>query len=325
MVSVICVVITFLAGISRAEDGLSFKFQPGDKYFLVSASEQKTTRVVDGNVQVTERTVRLGCDLDIEEVEENGCAWARHTYRRVAMKVKGPGVDIDFDTDVNQQESRRAGAQISPLALALGESFYAKISPQGRIDKINGLQAIVSAARGKIAGPGGVDRLMQAINNQFDEDLVRRELEGQLAVFPDACSSSADQWSRKERLTEQAVVLEWTWRLRSRLNGVAFIDVNLVILPSVADIQEAVEDDVKTRREVSGQGTGQIEIEEATGRIIRSGLTEDLLEEVRLSAQGLMLRPPPAPEPARTHAVTTFQMVRREDPNNKSETPNKSQ
>ena len=65
---------------------------------------------------------------------------------------------------------------------------------------------------------------------------------------------------------------------------------------------------------MSGEGAGRIEIEEATGRIISSKMTQDITERIKYVARGPMLRPPPTSEPTTTHTVTTFQMTRREPP-----------
>jgi hypothetical protein len=310
-----------------AEGRLQFRFQPGDGFSLMSVTEQKTTRIVDGNEQAVEQTVRLGCNLNVEEVDGNGCAWARYTYRRAAMKTKSQGIFFDFDTDANQLLPRRV-TPITPFALAVGEEFYVRITPQGLINKINGLQVVVSAAKGKVPpSQAGRDQFIQVIDSQLSEPLIKGMLEDQLAVFPDACSPGGievgDTWSRSNRIEEQGIVVEQTWRLKSRNpadvsrtalvgspDSVAVIDVNLVVSP-IAGAQEILMGGVKARREVSGRGTGQLEIEESTGRIIKSSLTQDLVEETKVSSQGLLLRPPPAPEPARTHIVATFQMIKR--------------
>ena len=66
--------------------------------------------------------------------------------------------------------------------------------------------------------------------------------------------------------------------------------------------------------EILGGGAGQIEIEEATGRIISSKMTQDTTERVIYVAQGPMLRPPPPLSRVTMHTVTTFQMAQREPP-----------
>jgi hypothetical protein len=387
-------------------DDLRFRFQPDDKFYLTSTTEQKITRVVDGNEIAIEQVVCLGCDLDIEEVSEDGNAWAKYTYRKTNMKIKGAGGEVSFDSDVNlhsapanvappqassgpkspKSPASSAGGsdegtartppkgtsasqprynmvppQALPLVLALRESFYMQITPQGRIGKINGLQEIVSFAKSKMPNIDIKTQVIQAVERMFNEASVKKELEDQFAVFPpsvhrtpdgvapvadsnltseharlgEASRSRAekkdtivsadsavklsvgDTWSRGEQVNEDSngspIETEQTFRLKERRpGGIAVVEVNIVVRPS-DNIQEIVVGDFKARREVRGRGSGQIEIEESTGRIINSTLTQDLVDETKLSPQGMMLRIPPNPEPTRRHIVTTFQMTRREE------------
>jgi peptidoglycan hydrolase-like protein with peptidoglycan-binding domain len=316
---------------------LRFRFEPGDKFFLVSVNEQTTTQVVDGNQQVTSQTIRLGCDLDIEEVEEDGCAWAKYTYRQAAMKINDQGVNIAFDSDANQP---KVPPLALPLATAVGEGFYIRITPQGRIDKINGLQAVASSAKAKVPNIATRNQVVQAIDKQFSEAVVKRELEDQMAVFPDANAGTgpasarfgetgdpclvtrvtgdeqpATTWNRTEQVDEDKIVVERIFRLRERgasgdTPGIAVIEVNVVIRPA-ANVIEQVAGGVRTRREISGQGAGQLEIDEATGRIINKRLTRDTVEETKVSSEGQVLRIPPVPGPTTKHIVKTFQMITR--------------
>jgi hypothetical protein len=302
--------------VSPAEgaEQLQFRFQPGDKFYLLTVTEQTTTRVVDGNQQVFEQTVRLGCDLDIEEVQGDGCAWAKYSYRQAALKVKGQGVSVDYDSDANQP---KMSSWALPLAVVLGEGFYIRITPQGRIDKINGLQTVVGSAKSKVPNIANKEQIIQTIDNQFAEAGIKRELENWLAVFPDANAVTGDPcliWSRTEQIDEEEVMVERTFRLkesRPSLGGIAIIDVNIVIRPAAA-AQETVSGGVRMRREVSGQGAGQIEIDESTGRIINSVLTQDSVEEIKTSSEGPVRRIPTVSEPVTRHIVKTFRMNKRD-------------
>ncbi|HEY5505776.1 MAG TPA: hypothetical protein VIK28_11510, partial [Sedimentisphaerales bacterium] len=135
----ICFVAAMFCSVAMA-DSLKFKFAPGDRYSLVSVTEQKMARVADGNEQTPEQTTRLECDFDIKEVDEAGFAWVKYTYRRVIMKAKSQEVNFVFDSDANQLKTPLPAA---PLRLAMGEELYLRITPQGRIEKINGLQALI--------------------------------------------------------------------------------------------------------------------------------------------------------------------------------------
>jgi hypothetical protein len=310
------------------QGGLKFKFVPGDRCSLVSVTEQKTTRVVDGNEQTSERTTRLECNFDIEEVDEGGCAWAKYTYKRVTMKLRSQEQKVEFDSDANQLKTPLLAA---PLRLAMGEELYLRVTPQGRIEKINGLQALITSAKAKWGNFAGADRVSQGITQLFAELTVRRELEDQLRIFPESNEGGAT-WSRTEILSsaeagyaqaeqveEVNIVFEKTFRLnpgKSGQGGIAVVDVNLVIKPVSAPVLSAPasESPARANMEILGEGAGQVEIEEATGRIISSKMTQDIAERVKYVAQGPMLRPPPASEPITTHTVTTFQMTKREPP-----------
>jgi hypothetical protein len=305
-------------------DSLKFKFAPGDKYSLVTVTEQRASRVVDGNEQASEQTMRLECDLDIEEVDESGCAWAKYTYKRVVMKLRSQGQKADFDSDVTRMKTP---LQAVPLRLAMGEGLYLRITPQGRIEKINGLQALITSARVKMGNVANADRVNQGLIQLFAEPAVRRELENQLRIFPEPneggttwsrteiLSSTEAGYARVEQIEDVNLVFEKTFRLnpdKSGRGGVAVVDVNLVIKSVSAPVlsTSASESSVRGNLEISGGMTGQIEIEEATGRIISSKTVQDTAERAIYVAQGAMLRPPPATEPITMHVVTTFQMTK---------------
>jgi hypothetical protein len=203
----------------------------------------------------------------------------------------------------------------------------------------------VGNAKSKIPNVAIKDQLIQVIDRQFDEAAIKRELQNQLAVFPDANSgpiSIGDAWSRRQLAEEGKISFEWIFRLRERRpapildpnaqpsskavvtdqiskfdsvpqsqNWCWVVDVNVGVSSDANEAPISVEG-LKATREVSGQGTGQIEIEESTGRIINSVLAQDVVEKIRFLTEGAIRRPPPAPAPARTHIVTTFQMIKRD-------------
>ncbi len=327
-------------------DSLRFKFAPGDKYSLVSVTEQKISRVIDGNEWSAEQTTHLECDMDVQDVDENGSAWVRYTYRRVIMKLRSKDQKLDFDSDANEFKTP---IPAMPLCLATGEEIYLRITPQGHIDKINGLQALITSAKAKIGDIPGADMVSRNVDRQFDEPGVRRMFEDQFAVFSDS-NNEGTIWTRKEvlssadvgytakseRIEEVNIVFEKTFRLNTpaagvrqqdagRQGGISVVDVNLIVRPEVTQVANTQTSDprrlasqseaaggtsTKASREISGDGAGQIEIENATGRIINNKMTQDMVERVKLATKSQMLRPTSGPEPIITHTVTTFQMTK---------------
>jgi hypothetical protein len=331
----ICFVAVMFCSVAMA-DPLRFKFSLGDKYSFVSVTEQKMVRVTDGNEQTVEQTMRLEYDFDVEEVDESGCAWVKYTYKRVTIKLRSQGQKLEFDSDANQT---KVPMQAAPLRVAMGEELYLRITPQGRIEKINGLQALIASAKSKIGSSTSADKVSQGINQMFAEPAVRREIEGQLRIFPEPnepgttwgrteiLSSTEAGYAQVEQIEEVNVVFEKTFQLnpaKSGQGGIAVVDVNLVIKPVSAPVLSELserdgqaqksESPVRANREISGDGAGQIEIEEATGRIISSKMTQATTGRIIYVTHGPVLRPPPASEPVTTHTVATFQMTRRQPP-----------
>ena len=134
--------------------------------------------------------------------------------------------------------------------------------------------------------------------------------------------------AKSERIGEVNIVFEKTFRLNTatadmrqqdagRQGGISVFDVNLVVRPESGPRRPVSQSETtettpttKTSREISGNGAGQIEIENATGRIINNKMTQDMVERAKLTTQNQILRPISGPEPITTHKVTTFQMTK---------------
>jgi hypothetical protein len=214
---------------SRAEE-LRFRFQPGDRYFLLFSTAQKSEEEVNDQQQITEQAIRLRCDLEITEVEEGGDAWAKYTYRQVAMKNSDSTGYNEFDSDVDVNRPR-IPLKVLPWYVALDEQLYIKITPQGRITRINGLQAIITSAKSKILISAARNRMamaFEAVDSLFTEAETKTILEDQLAVFPDPCvrpeandiavsepssTRRANQWERIKRIEESDMIMESVFRL----------------------------------------------------------------------------------------------------------------
>ncbi len=188
----------------------------------------------------------------------------------------------------------------------------------------------------------GADMVSREIDRQFDEPVVRRTLEDQFAVFPDSNNEGAI-WTRKEvlssadvgyggkleRIEDVNIVFEKTFRLnteKSAKGGITLVDVNLIVQPAspdsgrasrggpqAADTQasdQSAATSTGASREISGDGAGQIEIENATGRIINNKMTQDTIERRKYTTPSQLRRPTSSPEPIITHTVTTFRMTK---------------
>lgn len=353
--SFVCVLMVFMAGICQAGEELYFRFRPGDKFSLISITdtnkiqgsldeaelsqagpESAESRFNPGDASPAMQQILLfRDDLDIEEVESDGCAWAKYTFRQVTLKVRGKGTSVDYDSDAVKSrpalgdtsapggtgEARKLNKfisvplQIMPWVSVIDESFYLRITPRGRITNINGLAAVVGNAKSGFPNIPIKKQLVGAVELYITEDRIKRAMEDKLMVFPDVNTgpvSIGDTWRRSQRMDAEGITIERIFRLKEiRLDGIEIVDVNLIAF-SVSGVGPIVIGSMKAQRDVSSKGVGRIEIEQSSGQILSSTLTQDMVEKVSFLPEGVFRRPPPSPAPNRSHIVTTFRMVRRD-------------
>ena len=323
----ICCIMAFMPGICRAGEELRFQFRPGDKFSLILVTQINTTlpasstenkSVSGGGIESlrdepVEQTFRIRSDLDIEEVEPDGSAWAKYTYRQVSLKSKSRDSEVDYDSedrrlmkDVEQDPLREQSViatvplKVMPWVSVINESFYLRITPQGQITNINGLAAVVGSAKSRVLNMSVRNQILESIEEQFTEDNLKRSLENQIAVFPDPNKFGmgrvgiGDTWSRKQRENEDHITIERTYKLMEYRDGVAVLDVNIIVA-SDANAGPVSIDGMKAERELSGRGTGQIEIEQSSGQILNSTMARDLIERIKFLSEGAFRRSPSPP------------------------------
>jgi hypothetical protein len=286
-----------------------WRFEKGQKYLLKNTAEYKVTWTMSGKAETTEQTIGIECNLDVQDVEQDGSAWVSYTYKKTSVKLKGPGVDVKFDST----RDKNVPTQALSLALILGESFYFKMTSQGKVERINGLDVMAANMKAKIPGVPNRDKIADSAKRQLDEQTIRKELEQIFAIYPTGSVGIGDSWSSSELSTEGAgMVVEKTFRLKEHKDGVAVIDVNVVIKPNPQP-QPVQMGEMTVRWEASGRGQGSIEVDESTGRIIRGQVMRDWVEDAKVVSAGAMRRPEGPVASSRTQVVTTFEMSERTD------------
>lgn len=284
----------------------AMRFEAGKKYHLKKVIEQKVTRVIQDTEQTVQQMTKLESNFNVQDVEQNGSAWIDYTYTDSALKLKGPGVDVDFDS---AKTDKPVPLQAIGLALILGESFYTKMSPAGRVEKINGLESVLSSVRGKIPNVRGKQQILDSLKQQLDESRITRELESFFAIYPDRAVSVGDSWSRRQVTSgANGRIVETKWQLKQADDAVLRVQVSIKV-NSNPDAEPVNIRGVKMRREISGGGTGLIEINPSTGMIIRTKLTQDIVEQLHLAASGAIRRHRSVGEPVKTHSVVTFEIT----------------
>ena len=129
------VTVALVASWAEAAEKVQYrlKFKEGKKYYVQIVVDSNTTQTRAGQEQTTERVSGFGYNFDVEEVDENGCAWIKCTYAWTSIKLKGPEKEIVYDSS----KKGEVPASATGLVALLGESFYLRMTPKSLFIKIS--------------------------------------------------------------------------------------------------------------------------------------------------------------------------------------------
>jgi len=330
----IMLAVCFLPATTGFAEELRFDFKAGDKFFLSTDVMQHVSQMVDNNEVITDQTTRIGCDLDIIEVNENGDALAQYTYRKAYLKLNKGSYNITYDSEANQV---RIPVDALPLGLILGQNVFLKISPPGRIISIKGVTALISST--KAAAPLSQTRYQafDFIDKNFNEQAIKRFIQERIAIFPEQTSkiknqntadissdvnspsfvtgtvSPGESWIKVADLNDEPPVRAeiWMFKIKEKQKGMVSMDVNVNVATSPNN-EDIITGGTRFKHDISGYANGKIEIDEEKGTI-NENITWDINDVYKASAEGPVLRLIPPPPPVKSHMVSRFQMTRRQD------------
>ncbi len=259
------------------------RFKAGEKYYLRIITEQKISQTIRGQEQNIEQTIGLGYDFDVDNVEPNGNVWVSYTYRWAKFIQKRAGGKVVYD-------SSKKGLPVPPIAQGfaalLEESFSLKITPQGRVEEVKGIQAVRNNV-GKKLPEGPMKEVMMVGLKQFiNEEGIKELTESSMAIYPEKPVGIGGSWRKTFALTQgAAMTVENEFILKDRKNGVSFIEVRSNI-KSNPKAKPMVIGSTKVSYELSGKQQGLIEIEESTGRLIRSKTNQEASGNIKVEVAG---------------------------------------
>ena len=284
------------------------RFKEGDKYYLRFVTEQKISQTIGGQEQKIEQTIGIGYDLDVKNVEPNGNAWVSYTYRWAKYIQKGAGGSVVYD-------SSEKGSPVPPMAQGfaalLEETFSLKTTPKGKVETVEGLQAIRDNVGKKLPEGPMKEAMMMGLKQFINEEGIKEQTESSMAIYPEEPVAIGDSWRKTVALTQgAAMTVENEWILKDRRNGVSFIEVKSNI-KSNPNAEPMAMGPTKIRYELSGKQQGLIEIEELTGRLIRSKTNQEISGQIKVEVTGQQSQEMPIP--VKIDGIVTCEMTERKE------------
>ncbi len=260
------------------------KFETGKEYYMQTITEQQISDPTVDQEQTTVMTVGTGAKLDVNKIDANGNAQVTYTYKWIKIGIKGATEEKVYDSSKKDSTVPKELQWFSPL---LEESLLLTITPEGRISEIKELEKVRSNVRQKLPQGPLKEIAMSSLNRWLDEQSLSESIENSIAIYPDKPVGVGDSWSRNVTYSSKSeMIFENKWTLRERKNGVAIIEVASTIKPNPqAKPTEMGSPGMTSSSEFSGNQKGIIEIQESTGLIIKSKITQ------QMSGQNTITRP----------------------------------
>ena len=292
------VIVGWLIVPTEAGQKIQYKLnlRKGQSYYVRVISDSNVVQEMMGQKTATDVTVGFGYRFDVKEVDQKGNGWVDCTFDWIKFRQKAPTMEVVYDSS-KQVSPVPPGAE--SVAVLLGESFSAEITPQGQVQELRGLEQLRKNIEKKI--PEGPERkqMLDAFEKQQLAESIKELCLSPMAVYPDKPVGIGDTWSRTVSFKTQPLILDNKWTLKDRKAGSAIIEASTTVKSNPEGLQDAA---VKMKLDMSGKGVGQIEIKESTGQIIRSKMTQDLSGQMQTGAATVSLK---------MHGVTTFEMTER--------------
>jgi len=311
-------VIAAAAGVCAAEttgrNGKEFlytlKLERGCEYSIRQTIENKIALLTDDVEQNTKQAIGFGYGAAVTEAEADGSAWVRFTYDWMRFCIDSADQQIDYDSD-NIRRPVPKGAE--PYAAILGQAFYARITPEGRIERINGLDAMISHVRAKLPPGAAREATSRNLKQQFNESVIKELFENCMAVYPPQPVRVGESWHIIDNITGPLpLIFETDYSLADRKDGSATIEGRTTIQSDPRYARSFIEG-VIIEHTVSGKQHKKARIQETTGEILDSRIERDTVEHFKVPSAGT--RPQGLPETISRNTVITFQMNRRPEGN----------
>ncbi len=279
------VLMTVLAvitlGSCSKDISLSLRLRKGETYRTRMTTDRNISQTIRGQRQDIEQTVGMAYTVVVEGVDADRVASVKATCDWVSFEQDWPVGKVEYD-------SSNPPAAVHPLAMGYatlkGQSLSMRVAPDGHVEEIRAADAVRERMANRLDLPPGAmgDALKKSLRDQFGDGALKEMMGRMTAVLPDKTVTIGDSWTRTVTVHTQArVIVDSTWTLDSRRRGVAVISVSSTVKsdPEAAPIEMGPR---KLSYELSGTQEGTLELNQATGWIIRGKLTEQLSGKVSL-------------------------------------------
>jgi len=265
------------AGDEKVE--LKYRFEAGKTYTLLMTVEQQIVTWINEVEQEVNQTIGIGETFEVKSIADDGTATIVVTFGPMSLKSEGPMGKIEYDSE---NPPKDVPLPARAFATMLDQHFTMKMTPEGRVTEIRGMDVMFDKILESLELPEGPmkDSMIKSMKKQFGDQAIKEMLENFTGLMPDKPVGVGDAWSQKMALTTMfPSIIENTCTLTERKDGVATIAVDSTIKPN-ADAPPLTMGPMKMTYKLKGSQKGTFKLDEATGWFVSGKMTQKMSGEM---------------------------------------------
>lgn len=245
---------------------LRYRFEPGQTFTYVTTTETETTQTMMGSEQTSRQTLVQGVRMEVLSVDGDGAARLSYTTESVRVTMEGPMGTLTWDSAVPD-------APVPPPLQAFagmhGGTYFLIMEPTGGVRGVEGTEDLVERMVQRMTLPPGMspEALKADLRAQFGDESMTAAMSQNLGAFPAEGLAVGSSWTRTGRTPGFPILLETTATVVGREGGVVTLATTSTMTSDSASVLEVSQ--MVQRFDLAGGGTGTMEIEEATGMLVR--------------------------------------------------------
>lgn len=281
LVLAVCVLADTAAVLCAGPGGkvdLKLRLQQGKTYKTRMVYDQKMTQTFQGREMEMNQKMAMDFAFDVQKVGEAGDATIKVTFQRISAEMEGPMGEISYDSASPTEVDH---PMMKGFAAIAGESYTMVLSEKGEVKKVDGVKEMMSRIIDSLELPDGQAKEMmkKQFENMFGDQATAQMMGQWFSMIPDRPVGVGDAWTKTISITAgMPMTIDSKWTLRERRGGVAVMAVESV-LKSNPDAGPMEMGPMKITMDISGEQSGTYELDESTGWIVRSRMTQKISGE----------------------------------------------
>lgn len=272
---------------------LKLNLQKGQKFGMLMTMDMKVNQTVQGQEMKVGQLMTMELVSEVLDVNDKGIISMKTTYETMKGKIEGPMGVIEFDSTKPGQDSNNPQAQMitSMYKAMAGNELVMKMTPKGDVESIEGFDAMMDKmAEGMGAtDPNMAKAMKDMMKNFMNEDKIKQMNNDTMAAFPDWPVGIGDMWHDIVSLDVGFPMdMDTTYVLKGRKDGVVFLDVISKMDMGDEDSKLIEVNGMSMNMQMTGGMQGDMEVDEATGWLLRSKTSMQFSGAMKIVANAQM-------------------------------------